>query len=77
MANTKQKVDSANDEITALENEIIADADKNLLAMIDLDRLIDDPESELSRVAGVFLLKHEDSIKQGAKIGSDLAKDLL
>lgn len=77
MANTNQKVDTANEQITTLENEIIADADANLLSMIDFDRLLENPEQELSQVAGAFLLKHENKIKQGAKIGADLAQDLL
>ncbi len=77
MTTVKKEVDSANDKITVLEQQIIDDADKNLLGMIDIDNLIVNPELELSEVAGAFLLKHEDKIKQGAVIGVDLATDLL
>jgi hypothetical protein len=64
------------DRIENLEAKVAEDSEK-ILEMIDIDKLIQNPEGVLQSVAILFLKDHLDEIKKGAKIGENFAKKIL
>jgi hypothetical protein len=64
------------DKIDALKDAVIEDKD-SILEDIDLDLLLNDPETYLEAKAGLFLKKHLPKIKQARKAGEQYAKKVI
>lgn len=64
------------ERIDILKERIEKDSEK-ILPIIDLDRLLEDPESYLLLLASEFLTQHEKEIQAGAKEGRSFAKKVL
>lgn len=64
------------DSIDDLQQQIIDDADL-ILKAINLDDLLQNPETYLTQLGQAFLEEHIDEIKQGAKEGKKFAQNVL
>ena len=67
-------MDRANLKVKALEDEILDDAETELIGMINLDELLMNPKAHLESVASKFMLKHVDKIKEAGRIGRSAAE---
>ena len=59
-----------------LDNVVIGNAE-NILAAIDLDELLKDPEGYLMALGTAFLDEHIDEVETAHKEGSKFAKKIL
>lgn len=64
------------DQLDDLAEDIKADAEL-ILAQIDLDQLLKNPDGYVKTVALEFVTQHEDMIQLGVKIGRKIARRIL
>ena len=64
------------EKIDRLQEEVNENAEK-ILRVIDLDKLLKDPQEYLRKLGIAFLSEHIDEIEKGAKQGEKFAKEVL
>ena len=64
------------DKIDLLDEEVDRNAD-NILNVIDMDKLLEDPEGYLLSLGDAFLKEHIDEIEKASKEGKKFAKKIL
>jgi len=71
-----QLVHSYLKKLDELDNVVIGNAE-NILAAIDLDELLKDPEGYLMALGTAFLDEHMDEVEKAYKEGSKFADKIL
>ena len=71
------KFDRQAKRLKDMEIAIAEDIEANLLNMVDIDALLDDPKQHLTEIAQAIVDKHKAKFKAGANMGKAMAKDIL
>lgn len=64
------------DKLDLLEEEVDRNAD-NILNVIDIDKLLEDPEGYLLSLGDAFLKEHIDEIEKASKEGKKFASKVI
>jgi hypothetical protein len=64
------------DKLDLLEEEVNRNAD-NILNVIDIDKLLEDPEGYLLSLGDAFLKEHIDEIQKASKEGKKFASKVI
>jgi len=64
------------DKLDLLEEEVNRNAD-NILNVIDIDKLLEDPEGYLLSLGDAFLKEHIDEIEKASKEGKKFANKVI
>lgn len=71
-----QLVNSYLDKIDNLQDEVVDNAE-NILDVVDIDKLLRDPEGYLLKLGDAFLKEHIDEVQKAHKEGKKFADKIL